>query len=248
LPAKDRFHLFLLVGQSNMAGRGMVEPEDKTADPRVWMLDQQGKWVHAADPMHFDKPIAGVGLGRTFARIVADANPGVSIGLIPCAVGGSPIDTWKPGVFYEPTKSYPWDDALRRARLAVQAGMLKGMLWHQGESDSTDQLAPTYAGKLHDLVSRFRQELNAPNVPFLAGQLGQFDGAPWNDARQQVDRAHQELPRKVSHTAFVGSAGLRDKGDHTHFDSASYREFGKRYAEAYLRLVAQSPGLSTTRH
>lgn len=90
--------MFLLAGQSNMAGRGTVTPQDRTPHPRVLMLNQAGEWVPAVDPMHFDKPVAGVGPGRTFGIAIAEANPGVTIGLIPCAVGGSPIDAWQPGV------------------------------------------------------------------------------------------------------------------------------------------------------
>ena len=66
IPAKEKFHLYLLVGQSNMAGRGKVTPEDKKPHERVLMLSKDLKWVPATDPMHFDKSIAGVGLGRTF--------------------------------------------------------------------------------------------------------------------------------------------------------------------------------------
>lgn len=238
LPPKEAFHLFLLVGQSNMAGRGAVTPEDKSPPPaRVLMLNKAGEWVPAVDPMHFDKPGAvGVGLGRTFGIAIAAATPGVTIGLIPCAVGGSPIDAWQPGVFYDPTKSHPWDDAIRRAKLALQAGTLKGILWHQGESDSKPELAPGYAAKLHDLIARLRRELNAPNVPFIAGQMGQFPDAPWDAARTQVDAVHRNLPAKVPHTAFVSAEGLQHKGDKVHFDAASYRMFGRRYAEAYLKL------------
>ena len=239
LPAKENFHLFLLVGQSNMAGRGTVTPADKVPHPRVLMLDQAGAWVPAIDPVHFDKPVAGVGLGRTFAALIADANPGVTIGLIPGAVGGSPIDTWQPGFFYDATKSHPWDDAMRRAKLALAAGTLKGILWHQGESDSNRELAPGYAAKLHDLIARMRTGLGAPTVPFIAGQLGQFAGSPWDDFRKQIDQAHRDLPRKVARTAFVASDGLKDKGDKTHFDSDAYREFGRRYAAAYLQLSAK---------
>ena len=240
LPPKEKFHLFLLVGQSNMAGRGVVTPADKTPLPRVLMLNQADAWVPATDPMHFDKPASvGVGLGRTFGLAVAEANPGVTIGLIPCAVGGSPIDAWKPGIFYEPTNSHPWDDALRRAKVALQAGTLKGILWHQGESDSTAELAPGYEAKLHDLIARLRSELNAPNIPFVAGQLGRFDGSPWDAARVRVDQAQRDLPLKVPHTAFVSSEGLKDKGDKVHFDADSYREFGRRYAEAFLKLARE---------
>jgi hypothetical protein len=237
LPPKEKFHLFLLVGQSNMAGRGVVTPKDKVPDSRVLMLNKAGEWVPAIDPLHFDKPTAvGVGIGRAFALAVAEANPGVTIGLIPCAVGGSPIDAWKPGVFYDPTKSHPWDDAIHRAELALQSGTLKGILWHQGESDSNATLAPQYEAKLHDLIARFRIELNTPNVPFIAGELGHFSDSPWNEYRTQVDQVHRDLPRKVPHTAYVSSEGLKHKGDKTHFDADSYREFGRRYAEQYLKM------------
>jgi carbohydrate esterase-like sialic acid-specific acetylesterase len=236
LPAKEQFHLFLLVGQSNMAGRGVVEEQDRKPDKRVLMFTKEGEWAPAVDPMHWDKPVAGVGLGRTFAMKVAEARPGVTVGLIPCAVGGSPIDAWKPGVFYEPTKSYPWDDAMRRAKTGMPAGVLKGILWHQGESDSTDALAPGYEAKLHDLIARMRRELGAENVPFIVGQLGMFEGTPWKEPRKVVDRAHRELPKTVKLTAFVRAEGLKDKGDQVHFDAASYRELGKRYAAVYLGI------------
>lgn len=223
-----------------MAGRGAVTPADKIPHARVLMLNKAGEWVPAVDPLHFDKPAAvGVGVGRSFAAVVADATPGVTIGLIPCAVGGSPIDAWKAGEYYQPTQSHPWDDAMRRAKVALQAGTLKGILWHQGESDAKRDLAPAHAAKLHDLIARMRAELKAPNVPFIAGQLGQFDGSPWDEFKTAVDKAHRDLPANVPHTAFVSSDGLKDKGDKTHFDADSYREFGKRYAAAYLKLVSK---------
>ena len=81
-------------------------------------------------------------------------------------------------------------------------------------------------------------ELNAPTVPFIVGQLGRFTGSPWNEYKTLVDQAHRTLPTKVPHTAFVSAEGLSDKGDKTHFNTASYREFGQRYAEAYLKLVS----------
>jgi hypothetical protein len=236
LPRKEQLHLILLIGQSNMAGRGTVETQDKVPHPRVLMLDKAGNWVPAVDPLHFDKAAAGTGLGKTFGIKIAEANPEITVGLIPCAVGGSPIDSWKPGVFYPPTKSYPWDDAIRRTKLALKSGVLKGILWHQGESDSNEALAAGYESKLHDLISRLRSELGAPETPFIVGQMGQFPERPWDKSRQQVDRAHQELPVKVAHTAFVSSLGLRDRGDKIHFDSASYRELGNRYAAAFLKL------------
>ncbi len=237
LPSKDKFHLFVLVGQSNMAGRGTVEAQDKMPNPRVLMLNKAGAWVPAVDPLHFDKPAAGVGLGKTFGTRIAEATPGITIGLIPCAVGGSPIDTWSPGVFYPATRCHPWDDAMARAAKAMQAGTLKGILWHQGESDAQPLLAPAYEAKLHDLIARLRKELKAPEVPFIAGQMGKFSDAPWRPEMVVVDQAHQDLATKVPHAAFVSSEGFKHKGDKIHFDAASIREFGERYAEAFLKLA-----------
>lgn len=87
-PAKD-MELYLLIGQSNMAGRGKVDEESKQIHPRVFMLNKDGQWVPATDPLHFDKPSAGVGPGLAFGKALAEAAPEVRIGLIPCAVGGT---------------------------------------------------------------------------------------------------------------------------------------------------------------
>ena len=241
LPSDPKdFHLFLLVGQSNMAGRGKVEPQDQREHPRVLMFTKEGDWKPATDPMHFDKPVAGVGLGRTFGMEIADAQPDVTIGLIPCAAGGSPIDSWQPGGYHGQTKSHPWDDAIQRARASAKHGTLKGILWHQGESDSKDKLADRYEEKLHDLIARFRRELDAPELPFIAGQMGQFAERPWNEDRKKVDQAHRSLPVKVPSTAFVSSDGLDHKGDEVHFDSKSYRELGHRFAEAYQQMAGNT--------
>ena len=237
---KKRFHLFVLAGQSNMAGRGRIEEQDRKPDPRVLMLTKDNRWVPAVAPLHFDKPrIVGVGVGRTFGMRIAEANPEITIGLIPCGVGGSPIDSWQPGGYHAQTKSHPWDDAIKRVKVAMKSGTLKGILWHQGESDSKPEKAKAYERKLHELIARFRKEFHAPNVPFIAGQMGQFRERPWSDAKKLVDAAHQSLPKKLPGTAFVNSDGLKHKGDQVHFDAASYRELGRRYAKAF-RVLAES--------
>ncbi|MGC4007478.1 MAG: sialate O-acetylesterase [Pirellulales bacterium] len=125
---------------------------------------------------------------------------------------------------------------LKRTKPALEVGTLKGILWHQGESDSNEKLAPTYEAKLHVLVKAFRKELNT-DAPFVIGQLGRFDAVPWNESRKTVDRAHRELEKHFSKIAFVPSEGLKAQSDNVHFGSASYREFGKRYAAAYLKLT-----------
>ncbi|MEM0924931.1 MAG: sialate O-acetylesterase [Planctomycetota bacterium] len=238
--AKKDLHLFLLVGQSNMAGRGKLTPTDKIAHPRVWMLGKDHRWTPAIDPMHFDKPVAGVGLGRTFGICIADADSEIHVGLIPCAVGGSPIDSWEPGGYHHQTKSHPYGDALMRAKIALKSGTLKGILWHQGESDSKPILAEAYELKLHTLIDRFRRDLQATDVPFIAGQMGQFDERPWSDEKKRVDAAHRGLPDRIPFTAFVASDGLAHGGDEVHFSADCYREFGRRFANAYHRLTGRS--------
>ena len=240
----DKFHLFLLIGQSNMAGRGVVEDSDKVVNPRVLMLNKKGDWVPAVDPLHFDKPsIVGVGLGRTFGLDYAAAHPDVTVGLIPCAVGGSAIESWEPGGFDDATKTHPYDDAIVRAHDALKAGTLRGILWHQGESDSKPDLAAVYEQKLHALIQRLRTELSpgqdAAAIPFVAGQMGQFAERPWDDARKQVDAVQKNLPAVVPATAFASSDGLTHKGDEVHFDSASVRELGYRYYKAWKGIDAK---------
>lgn len=237
---KDSFHLFLLVGQSNMAGRGLVSDADKQPLPNIQMLNKQKQWVPATHPMHFDKSQAGVGLGRTFAREILKANPSVTIGLIPCAVGGSSIAVWEPGGKHTKTNTHPYDDTLVRLQAAMKDGMLKGILWHQGESDSKPASSKAYEARLHTLIRRLRAESGDKNVPFIVGQLGQFPERPWDENRKRVDQAHRAVPDKIENTAFVPSDGLKHKGDNTHFSTEAYKELGKRYAKAYLSLIKQT--------
>lgn len=239
IPKKENFHIYLLVGQSNMAGRGKVNDADKTPHPRVLMFNESNEWVPAVDPIHFDKPkVVGTGLGKTFGTLIAESNPDITVGLIPCAVGGSSIDVWVPGAHDKATNTHPWDDCMARAKVALKDGTLKGILWHQGESDANEKKLPKYGEKLSDLIARFRTELNAPDAPFICGQLGQFESRPWNKSRKEFDRILKDVVEKTPHAAVVSSEGLTDKGDGTHFNAESYREFGRRYAEAYQKLVS----------
>jgi hypothetical protein len=192
--------------------------------------------------MHFDKPIAGVGPGRTFGIELARLS-GHDVGLVPAAVGGSSITSWVPAGYDSATRTHPYDDALRRARLAMQRGTLVAILWHQGESDANARLAPAYSERLHALIARFRSELGAPEVPVLIGQLGQF--RPWSAYDSTVDAAHRDAARRMAHVAYVSSDGLTHKGDSLHFDAASARELGRRFAAAYATIRG---GSSQARH
>jgi Carbohydrate esterase, sialic acid-specific acetylesterase len=233
LPSKKDFHLFLLAGQSNMAGRGEVSAEDRTVHPRVLTLNKDGEWVPAQDPIHFDKPGAGVGPGRAFGIAVAESNPGITVGLIPGAVGGSPIDSWKPGVVWTAPQSRPYDEALDRTRRAMKDGTLKAIVWHQGESDANEKLAGSYETKLIALIRQFRADYNEPHLPIFIGQLGRFEKRPWTQYYRTVDQAHRDVAARDAYARYVSADGLTSKRDNIHFDAASARELGRRYARAY---------------
>jgi hypothetical protein len=230
LPAQapPDLQLFLLIGQSNMAGRGVVEDQDKLPIPHVYMLNKELEWKPAVDPLHWDKPaVAGVGLGRSFARELLKSNPGANIGLIPAAFGGTSLDEWNPsGKLYA--------DALLRARAAMKAGKLRGILWHQGEADSGKvETAKSYRERLAKVFGSLREDLNLPEVPIVVGQLGEFFDAPFASV---VNEQLSMAPMAISRVAFVNSHGLKPKSDNVHFDAAAQREFGRRYAHAFLML------------
>ncbi len=226
----SNFHLYLLIGQSNMAGRGPVDAESKKINERIVMLDSFNNWVPATDPVHFDKPaVAGVGPAIGFANEMLEGNSRIKIGLIPCAWGGSPIKVWEPGVTY--LNAHPYDDAIARAKIAMQKGVLRGILWHQGESDNDSAHAPLYLNKLKILIERLRSELQSPNMPFVAGEIGYFNKTTI------INDVISQLPAEVKNTAVVSAKGLTDKGDHLHFNTASARELGKRYAIAMKQLL-----------
>ncbi len=215
-----------------MAGRGPLHSGDTEPDPQILVLDQSDAWASRGEPIHFDKPEAGVGLGFAFAKLRKADKPGVIIGLIPSAFGGTSMDQWQPG-------GELYSNAIRRTRLALEkGGELKAILWHQGEAECASQeKASAYAVRLGKLIQAFRTDLGLPEVPFIAGEVGEFlypqSKFPFAHVLNEQIRL---LSRKVPFTAGVSSKDLNDKGDHLHFDSASQKELGKRYYEAFLGL------------
>ncbi|PRD56639.1 sialate O-acetylesterase [Sphingobacterium gobiense] len=229
------FHLYLLAGQSNMAGRGKVDSISEIIDSAILTLDRNSIWVYAKDPIHFDKSFAGVGPGLRFAQTMLskEQDSTIRIGLIPCAVGGTSIDRWFAGQQDPVTKAFPYDDAIRRAKIAMKRGVLKGILWHQGEADNAEVRAAQYQDKLARLVQNFRNDLSG-DFPFVVGEIGHFKSRlPINDVLNQT-------PRFIPNSAVVSAEGLKDVGDGTHFNTWSARLLGQRYAEAMCSLLAQT--------
>jgi hypothetical protein len=224
----NEFRVFLLIGQSNMAGRGAIEPSDQVPHPRVFALNKGLAWIPAVDPLHFDKPGAGVGLGSNFGRVLADADTSATIGLVPAAVGGTSLDQWQ-------AEGEHFRNAVDRTRVALKQGRLAGILWHQGEADSAPEKAATYAARFAAIIARLRADLNAPGVPVIVGGTGRF-----RENGKTINLALSVLPRHVPDCVFVSAEGLRDRGDKLHFDSASLRECGRRFARAWLAHATRS--------
>lgn len=250
--ARESLHVFLLMGQSNMAGSGCCNPSDpwqpgdKEPVPGIFILGGEGRvndakpvgpvrWRAGAHPVHVAQGYECFSLGIDFAKTYMARHPGVKVGLVPCAWGGAGIDGLKKG-------SKIYENALLRAAEAEKVGVIRGVLWHQGESDTvSDALAGAYAGKLDRLVADLRADLRRPDLPFVAGELARFYGtgkghsAPERVARIGiVRRATLELPTRVAHTAVVTSEGLSSvDANQVHFNRASYVELGRRYAAAF---------------
>jgi hypothetical protein len=231
---RSKFHLFVLAGQSNMSGRGTLTAANRVSHERVLVMNKDGSWREAVEPFHWEKPKAvGAGLAATFARAYADKHQDVTVGLVPVAYGGSPIAKWQPGMVH-------YTNAVNYARLAAQSGVIKGVLWHQGESDSftmkrVDQYVPLFT----NAITRLRSEIGALKVPFIAGELGPYlkdwyeERRPniyWREMNGQIAKGVALMPC----SALVSSEGLYDvKSDKIHFATSALREFGLRYWRVY---------------
>lgn len=222
--------VYLLAGQSNMAGRGELTPSNRLDLSGVMMLNASNVWVAAAEPIHFDKPwCAGAGLAASFAADRRAADRSVTVGLVPCAMGGTPIAKWMP-----PDAVY-FTNAVQRTRAALKSsgGRLRAILWHQGEGDCSKKGLAVYPERLKALVAALRQEFGK-DVPFVAGELQQ--GRSWYD---EYNRLLHETIREIPNAVWVSSEGLTAKSDRVHFNTPSLRTFGHRYAEGLRRLEGE---------
>ena len=224
--------IFLLMGQSNMAGRGLLEDVEPIRDERIRVF-QDGGWTVAEEPLHHDRPTAGIGLAMSFARAVLDANPGTNVGLVPRAVGSTPLERWMPGADL-------YEGAMAAARTAAEGGAIKAVLWHQGEHDSKSETdASSYSQRFADMVTTLREQLGAPLLPVILGELGAYlSKRPDFPHYRTVNAELRKIPDALPRSAFVSAEGLTDKGDDLHYDARSLRIFGERYAAAFLGLAS----------
>lgn len=193
----ENLHIYLLIGQSNMAGRAPIADSMTEVSARCFLLNAAGEWERASHPFNQYSSIRKkIGMqrlnpGYSFAKKMLAANPDINIGLIVNAKGGTRIDQWLGA-------SELYESIRGRAQAFKGEGLIKGILWHQGESDSRQP--DGYLEKLKKLIAQLREDLDAPNLPFVAGQIH-------NDPPQAINAAIAQLPEELHMTAVVSSKG-----------------------------------------
>ena len=174
---KSNFHVFVLYGQSNMAGGlkerfgGTLTEEDKTPVPHILQVRFHPRlfrgrgWFPAVHPLHIipGRP-RSFGLGLRFAKEYLKRNPDVTVGLLPCAYGGKRMDLLKAG-----SGLY---NGVAKCRFAEETGTIKGILWHQGESDAfNEDRCAVYEERLHEMIAALRKDIGEPDLPFISGEI-----------------------------------------------------------------------------
>ena len=227
---------FLMIGQSNMAGRGDFGDIEPINNSLCHML-RMGRWQKMSEPINPDRAIfssefhSGINLCASFADQYA-RHFHKEIGLIPCADGGTSISQWQPGELL-------FDHAVLMTRLAMRTSNFGGILWHQGESDCNKDNFPLYKERAIRMITEIRRALDAENLPFIFGELAEDISDRWNlgDYPARMNSIFREMQREIPNCRLVSSKGLSLKPDGIHFNSASLREFGNRYFNAYLELL-----------
>lgn len=250
------FHVYLAFGQSNMEGYPGIEAQDKTGvDERFQMLAtvdftsperKKGEWYDAVPPLC--RTSTGLCPADYFGRtMVAGIPERFSVGVVNVAVAGCKIElfgkdtyeayaatapAWMTNIIGE-YDGHPYQHLVDMAKLAQRRGVIKGVLLHQGESNTNDAEWPRkVAGIYRDLIADL--SLRAADVPLLAGETVNADQ---QGATASMNTIIAELPGVVPNSYVISSKGCECRPDRLHFTPAGYRELGKRYAEKMLELA-----------
>ena len=250
------FHIYLAFGQSNMEGQGDIGQQDKSVDDRfqvLWASDNgscsgksKGKWSTAVPPLAHCQ---GAKLGPTdyFGRtMVEKTDPQIKVGVIVVAVAGCSIKLFDKDQYRSYAQSQqswmtqrindyggnPYGRLIEMAKKAQEDGVIKGIIFHQGETDAGDGSWPSKVKGVYDNIIK---DLGLGNdIPFLAGEVlrsGSSAGANNNIAK---------LPQQSKNFYVVSSEGFNQAlgdGQNVHFTSQEYRDFGKRYAEKMIEVL-----------
>ncbi len=224
-------HSFLLIGQSNMAGRGFLHEAVPVDTTNIKIL-RNGRWQKMFRPINPDRSFSGVSLAESFAEAYAKKY-NERVGLICAADGGTKLEQWQVG-------SLLYESAVAQAKLALRTSTIVGVLWHQGESDCPPELAKTYKERFEVIMNALRKELGLENVPFILGELGSFLGnctsSEFVKNYPQVNEQLHEIAKANELTGIASAEGLTANEDNLHFNAKSLYEFGLRYFAEFERL------------
>ena len=227
-------HSFLLIGQSNMAGRGFIKEAVPVDTSNIKVL-RNGRWQPMYRPINCDRGFAGVSLAESFAEKYAKEH-NCTVGLIGCADGGVTLNHWQPGEAL-------FENAVYMCKLAMRSSTIAGVLWHQGEGDCTDGRWQVYGEKCRNMFEALRRELDLYDVPFLVGGLGDFLPLRGKEINQPkfnnynlLNGELEKLAQSTDYIGYVSARGLTANPDNLHFNSKSLYEFGLRYYSAFEKL------------
>ena len=254
------FYIFLCFGQSNMEGNARPEAQDLVSPgPRFLMMPavddpqrgrKMGEWCEAVAPLC--RPNTGLTPADWFGRTLINSLPkNAKVGIIHVAIGGIKIQGFLPDSIKNYVKTAPgwmkgmlaaynnnpYERLVTLAKKAQKDGVIKGILMHQGESNTGD---PKWAGMVNQVYERLLGDLKLKpeDVPLFAGNIVQADGkGVCIGCKKQID----ELPKTIHTCQIISSDGCSNGPDRLHFDAAGYRELGCRYGEAVARFLGYAP-------
>ena len=249
----ENFHIYLCFGQSNMEGCGPIEAQDTMGvSDRFLMMAAvdmpqfgrvRGEWYRAVPPLTV--PYGGLSPADYFGRTMLENLPKeVKVGIINVAVGGCKIELFDEDVCSDYLKgqpdwlkqkardydNHPYQRLITLARQAQKAGVIKGILLHQGESNTGDREWPHKVKKVYERMLT-DLGLSAEEVPLIAGEVIH---ASQQGACASMNEIIATLPEVIPTAHVVSSDGCASSGDKLHFTSEGYRILGRRYAHTLL--------------
>ncbi|KAG2325816.1 hypothetical protein Bca52824_008544 [Brassica carinata] len=238
--------IFILAGQSNMAGRGGVYndtskniivwdgviPPESRSNPSILRLTAKLEWEEAKEPLHADIDVNktnGVGPGMSFANRVV--NRFGKVGLVPCSVGGTKLSQWQKGEFL-------YEETVKRAKAAAVAsggGSYQAVLWYQGESDTVDFVdASDYKKRLVKFFNDLRSDLQHPNLPIIQVALATGAGPYLGEVRKA------QLETDLENVHCVDAMGLPLEPDGLHLTTASQVRLGQMMVDAFFAIPSSA--------
>ena len=266
LPPKEKLHIYLLIGQSNMQGEGK-DGYNATLDaqhPRLLKFGSreglESTFLTGGHRLtHPASNATTIGMGVEFGKtlLASGSDPEVVICLINHALGSTAIQWWMPdtpdGVTNHVRQYMLYNEAVQRVTAASSYGVIKGVLWHQGEYNSNNNTTPDpepalYGAYLNTLIDNLRNDLGNPGLPFICGKL--MPGYPFTftdtdgvKGSVKVEAALADVSRQRANTFCVDHNGLAgNAADPIHFNAPSQRLLGQRYAAA-MHTIYSDPFL-----